>query len=329
MNATPAVAIVVPLLDEAPRLPDLLAAILAQNYPAEKMQVMLVDGGSRDDTRRLAAEASARHPFITLLDNPRRLAASGLNLALAHAEGEVFLRLDARTRPAADYVSACVQALQAGEEDGLLAGVGGPQIAFGDSPAARVHALALNHPFGVGAPAYRTAARPLETETIYLGAYPVVWLRRVGGWDESFAANEDYELNTRLRGAGGRLLVDPAIRSRYLARDSLRQLAQQYFHYGVWRTVTVRRHRRGWRWRHLAPALLVAALVVALVLAPWSPWPLLGLTALYLGLDVGVSLQIGLRHSPAALPRLLAVFPLVHLSWGAGFWLGILRPPSP
>ncbi|MBX7234924.1 MAG: glycosyltransferase [Caldilineales bacterium] len=327
MNKAPVVTIAIPLRDEAPRLPGLLDAVLAQDYPAEDMQILLIDGGSQDETRRLAAAAAARNHHLAVLDNPRRLAASGLNLALAQAVGEVFVRLDARTRPAPDYVTCCIRALTSGGADGFLAGVGGPQLATGETPSARIHALALNHPFGVGSPAYRRASRPQRSETIYLGAYRTAWLHRVRGWDESFAFNEDYEINTRLRQAGAWLLVDPAIRCHYLARESCGQLARQYFHFGAWRTVTIRRHRDAWRWRHLAPALLAAAFLLALLLAVWSLWPLVGLLGVYLGLDLAVSLQIGLRHGFSAVPRLLAVFPLLHLSWGAGFWLGVIRSP--
>lgn len=328
MNDKPVVTLAVPLLDEATRLPGLLSAILAQDYPTDRLQVLLIDGGSRDDTRRLAQQASDSNPHISLLDNPARLAAAGLNLALSHALGEVFVRLDARTRPAPDYVSACVRVLMSGQEEGPLAGVAGPQVAVGDSPSAWMHALALNHRFGVGGPAYRRAVRPQPTDTIYLGAYDVGWLRRLGGWDEAFAANEDYELNLRLREAGGRLIVDPAIGCGYLARASLGQLARQYFRFGKWRAVTVRRHHRAWRWRHLAPAILMAALVIALLLLPWSFWPLVALASLYLTLDLAVSLSLALRYKSAALPRLLAAFPTLHLSWGLGFWLAMVRPPS-
>lgn len=341
------VTLAVPLLDEGLRLPGLLAAILAQDYPRDRMQVMLVDGGSQDGTRDLALEVSQRYAFIGVLDNPRRVAAAGLNCALSQAEGEIFLRLDARTRPASDYVGACVGALDSATPD--LAGVGGPQVAAGASEAACIHALALNHPFGVGGPAYRRASQPTLSDTIYLGAYRTGWLRRAGGWDEAFASNEDYELNTRLREAGGKLLVDPAIQADYLARDSLASLARQYFHYGRWRTLTIRRHPRAWRWRHLAPALLAAVLFAAFLLAPWTPWPLFLLAGAYLALDVTASLQIALNpllvnfyswakpevlppqpvhYGMRAFPRLLLVFPVLHLSWGVGFWLGVLRRPK-
>ncbi len=324
----PFVTVAVPLRDEAPRLPGLLAAVLDQTYPAVRMEVYLVDGGSTDATRQLAREAAVDHAHVHVLDNPGHIAAAALNLGLAQAQGEVFVRLDARTRPAPDYIERCVARLQ----EGVWAGVAGPQVAIGASgqrPAAgRTHALALNHWLGTGAPLYRRASGPAESDTLYLGAFPTSLLRSAGGWDEAFAVNEDYELCVRLRQTGGRLLVDPAIRSTYLVRDSLIGLARQYWRYGAWRTVTWRRHPRSLRPRHLAPAALTAALALGLVLLAWTPWPLVILLSIYALVVLAASLQISVRHGLGCLPRLLLAFPTLHIAWGASFWLAWVQPPS-
>lgn len=315
--------VAVPLWNEARRLPGLLACLEAQTYPADRLEVFLVDGGSDDGTRAQIDAAVAAHPRWYRLDNPRRLPAAALNLALAQARGEVFLRLDARTRPAPDYIARCVAALQGG----TWAGVAGPQTAVGETPAAQAHALALNHPLGTGAAAYRRATQPTASETLYLGAYRTAWLRRVGGWDESLAATEDYELNLRLRHQGGQLLVDPAIRSVYLARETLAELAGQYYRNGVWRPVIWRRHRDAVRSRHLVPALFFPALLMALSVALWTPWPLLAVGGAYAGTVLAVSFDLGRRHGRRYVPRLLLTFPTLHLAYGAGFWWGWLRPP--
>lgn len=324
----PLVTVAVPLRDDAPRLPGLLAAMWEQTYPVDRLQVFLVDGGSTDGTSQLVQEAAASYTHVHLLGNPERIAAAALNLALAQAQGEVFVRFDARTRPAPDYIERCVARLQ----EGTWAGVAGPQVATGPSgtkaTTGHTHALALNHWFGTGAPRYRRDSGPVESETLYLGAFPMRWLRRAGGWDEAFAANEDYELCVRLRGIGGRLLVDPAIHSTYLVRDSLTGLARQYWRYGAWRTITWRRHPRSLRPRHLAPAALTAALGFGLFLLIWTLWPLAFLLMLYALVVSAISLQISIRHGLDRLPRLLLVFPTLHFAWGASFWLAWVRPPS-
>lgn len=322
-EALPFVTVAVPLWNEARRLPGLLACLEAQTYPADRLEVFWVDGGSEDGTRELIDAAVATHPRWYRLDNPHRLPAAALNLALAQARGEVFLRLDARTRPAPDYIARCVAALQGGP----WAGVAGPQTAVGETAAAQTHALALNHPLGTGAATYRRATRPTPSETLYLGAYRTAWLRRVGGWDETLGATEDYELNLRLRHEGGHLLVDPSIRSAYLARETLAELAAQYFRNGAWRTVIWRRHGDAVRGRHLVPALFFLVFITASVAAPLTPWPLLVVGGTYAGTVLAVSLALGRRHGWRYVPRLLLTFPTLHLAYGAGFWWGWLRPP--
>jgi len=320
----PLVTIAIPLLNEAPRLPALLDALLAQNYPSDHLQILFLDGGSEDGTLVWARLTAASHDHIQLLANPDRTAAAALNLALDQTKGHYFVRLDARCRPASDYVVRAIGRLQ----EGKWAGVGGPQVAVGDTPSGRVHALALNHPLGTGAPRYRRAHQPLESETIFLGAYPVRWLRRVGGWDSAFAATEDYEFNTRIRKAGGCLLVDPAIHSLYLARDSIGDLARQYARYGAWRTITWRKHPEAMKLRHLAPALLVAALALAAIFSLANAWPLLILLAFYLIPLSIASLKLSLKHDLRIFPRLMLVFITLHLVWGIAFWRAWLMPPA-
>ncbi|NOZ50752.1 MAG: glycosyltransferase [Chloroflexi bacterium] len=322
----PLVTVAVPLLNEAPRFPALLQALLAQTYPAQRLQVLLLDGGSTDGTLELARAAAQAHAHISVHENPGRSAAAALNLALTLTHGVLFARIDARCRPAPDYVATAVARLQTGR----WAGVGGPQVATGASWPGKVVAGMLNHPLGTGAPRYRRTIKPHPSETLFLGAYDRGWLAKVGGWDERFAANEDFELNWRLRQAGGQLLVDPAIRSRYVVRGDLRELGRQYARYGAWRLITWRRHPRSIRLRHVAPALLVLALTGGLLALPFAAWPLLLGAGAYLGLVLAAALDLSRQLGPRALPRAVAALMTVHLAWGISFWLvalGLRQPP--
>jgi GT2 family glycosyltransferase len=320
----PLVTIAAPLLNEAPRLSALLASIAAQTYPLDRVQILLIDGGSEDGTVALARRAAERSDAVELLHNPKRLAAAALNLALARARGAYFMRVDARSRLDPDYI---VQTVKRIDEEGCAA-VAGVQIAVGESRAGRIHALALNHPLGGGGARYRSARRLEESETLYLGLYAVDWLQRLGGWDETFAANEDFELNTRLRKNGGVLLVDPAIHVNYVARAEIMGLAKQYARYGAWRTVTWKRHRDALRIRHLAPAVFTASLLLGLGALPWSVWPLATVSAAYATVVLAVSFHLSLTHHLSTFLRLLIVFPAIHLSWGLAFWLAWLFPPN-
>lgn len=319
-TAFPPVTVAVPLRNEPAQFPALLDTLLRQTYPSQRLQILLLDGGSEDGTLGLAHEAAAAHAHISVYDNPGRSAAAALNLALKLAQGVYLVRIDARSRPAPDYVALAVRRLQ----EGTWAGVAGPQIAWGATWSAKVHAAVLNHPLGTGAPRYRGAAHPQESETLFLGVYNRRWLEKVGGWDEGFLANEDFELNARLREAGGRLLVDPALHIRYLARADLPSLAWQYARYGAWRVITWRRHPHSIRLRHLAPAILSLCLVLSAAILPWSFWPLLLLSVAYLSLVLAACLTLGLRLGPRALPRGMAAFISIHLTWGGAFWLAVL-----
>lgn len=316
----PRVTVAVPLRNEVTQFPAMIEALLQQTYPSQRLQILLLDGGSEDGTLALAEEVAAVHPHVSVHDNPRRSAAAALNLALRLADGAYIVRIDARSRPAPDYVVLAVQRLQ----QGLWAGAAGPQVAVGATWAGKVHAAVLNHPLGTGAPRYRHTSKPHESETLFLGAYDRRWLEKVGGWDEGFLANEDFELNARLRAAGGKLLVDPALRITYVARDDLAGLARQYARYGAWRTVTWRRYPHSIRMRHLAPAMLSLSLVLAAAMLIWSPWPLLLLAGSYLLLILAASSILSIRLGPRALPSAMAAFISIHLAWGGAFWLAVL-----
>lgn len=316
----PRVTVAVPLLDEAALCEGLVQALLALDYPREHLQILLIDGGSQDGTRERVQAVAAEHAHIRWLANPGRLAASALNLALAAAEGTVFARIDARCRPASDYIKQAVRRLQAG----AWAGVAGPQIACSDHWPGSVYAAVLNHPLGTGAPAYRKSDHPRRSETLFLGVYRRAWLERVGGWDESFAANEDFDLNWRLRQAGGELLVDPQIRSCYLVRERLPELGRQYARYGAWRVRTWRKHPSSLRLRHLAPALLVLALLGSLLALPFAAWPVLAPGGSYLLGVALVALSIGRRLGWRAVPYAIAALLVLHLAWGGSFWLALL-----
>jgi len=104
-------------------------------------------------------------------------------------------------------------------------------------------------------------------------------------------------------------------------------LARQYAQYGAWRTVTWKCHHRAMRLRHLAPAIFAACLIVGVGLLPWSIRPLVAVLAPYTLTILGVSLYLSFKHHWGYLPRLMVVFPILHLSWGIAFWLAWLSPP--
>ncbi len=323
------VSVIVPCYNEEATICLLLEAICRQSLPLAQMEVILADGMSTDRTRAEIAAFQDQHPELELrvVDNPRRAIPSGLNRAIEASTGEFLVRLDAHSIPAADYVERCVQALRAGRGDN----VGGVwEIRPGGSGwIARSIAVAAAHPFGVGDALYRFTSQAAYVDTVPFGSFRRDTIQRIGSFDESLLTNEDYELNTRLRQQGGRIWLDPQIRSGYFARANLPSLARQYVRYGYWKQHMLRRYPRTLRWRQALPPLFTLSLALLLLLSlvfPLARILLLIEVMVYLSVLLGGAIWSAVRKKDPALalgvPLAIAT---MHLSWGGGFLVSFLR----
>jgi glycosyltransferase involved in cell wall biosynthesis len=294
------------VLNEEQYLGACLDAISAQEN-ANVVEILVVDGGSADRTR----EVASRYPKVSVLDNPRRIRPAGLNVAIAAAQAEIFVRVDGRTEIAPDYVACCVSALQ---RTGAAV-VGGPMRYAASGAVQRGIAVAMTSRLGAGPAAFRRVDRGAGfVDTVYLGTFRTEVIRRLGGYDEWFGGNEDAELNHRCREAGG-VWLDPEIRSSYAVREGLRALFKQFRRYGRARATTIRKHPRSLSVRQLA----VPALVVGLA----SPWRRKVLAA-YLSVVVARGAILARRDLPAS-PAFVAALPVMHAGWAVGFAERILR----
>ncbi len=326
MSELPLVTVVMPVRNEARSIERSLGAVIAQDYPRERLEVLVVDGLSEDGTAALVRRLAEGHPFVRLLENPGRTQAAGLNRAIRQARGEIVVRVDGRTLIAPDYVRRCVELLRSGRAED----VGGRMVPEGEGWVGRGIARALASPFAAGDSKFHYAEGEHYVDTVYLGAYRRETLERIGLYDEEADVNEDYELNLRLRRAGGRILLSPRLRSTYLARPTLGALARQYFRYGRWKARTLRRHPGSLVWRQTVAPALVAALVASLALGlVWRPAlvAFAAVAAIYLLAAAGAAL-IASRGAFSLAPVVLAAFLVIHLSWGLGLWSGLVAPPA-
>lgn len=324
----PTVSIVVPCFNEEKRIHILLDAIFAQTYPRHCIDVTIADGHSTDRTREVIAAFQQEHPdlAIKVIDNDARTIPAGINRAIAASQGEIIIRLDGHSSPYPDYVERIVTALE--EEKGQNVG-GVWEIRPGaETWVARAIAIAAAHPLGVGDALYRHAKQAAVVDTVPFGAWKRSLVNEIGGYDESLLSNEDYELNARIRQRGGKIWLDPAIRSVYFARPTFAALARQYGRYGFWKFQMLRRYPGTLRWRQALPPLFVVSLLGNLLLAP--AWPVFGwLLAFELLAYFGILSLAGLRstiqHRGAfllfGLPLAITV---MHIAWGSGFLWSIL-----
>lgn len=319
----PLVSIIVPCYNEQATIRLLLDAICRQTFSLQELEVVLADGMSTDQTRDVIAGFQAEHPelMIRLVDNPRRIIPAALNCALRAAEGRYIIRLDAHSVPAPDYIERCVEDLEA-ERGENIGGVWEIRPR-GAGAVQRAIALAAAHPFGVGDARYRYTTQAGFVDTVPFGAFRREVFDRFGLFDENLLTNEDYEYNARLRQAGGRIWLNPRIRSTYFARPDLKSLSQQYWRYGYWKWHMLRRYPKTLRWRQGLPPVFVLSLLVLLVLSIfWAAARLLlAVEALLYGLILvaGAVTPARQHRDPGLLLTIPMAIAVMHVSWGAGF----------
>lgn len=260
----PMVSLIMPIRNEAAVIEASLERLLRQDYPAERTEIIIVDGASDDETvdRVKAVIAEHGHREITLLHNPHRIVPISLNMAIQESCGEIIVRMDGHAFMADDYITQSVQAIIDHDADV----VGGPLETIGASRFGKAVAFAQSSPAGIGNSHFRYANKGVEVPTVGFGTFRRSAFERAGLFDESMVRNQDYELNTRIRNTGGRIFLDPRIRASYQARSSLRGLWRQHVQYGWWRVETLRRHPDSARPNHVLPLLLVAGLLLPLPL---------------------------------------------------------------
>jgi glycosyltransferase involved in cell wall biosynthesis len=323
LEEQPFVSVIVPVRNEAGFIGRCFEALALQDYPRDRFEVIVLDGGSTDTTVPELHEVAREHGLaFALLPNPRRTTASGFNLGLAAARGDVIIRVDGHTRVDPTFISASVAALQSSGADA----VGGPIRTRGEGRIGRAIALAMASPFGVGNAAFRYSDEAAWTDTVPFGAYRREVFERVGELAEDIDRGEDDEFNYRLRDHGLRIFRTPSIGSDYYARGSFTALARQYWGYGIAKAAVLGRHPRRLSPRHLVPSAFVLSLASAL-LAPLDRrfLHLSGLAAGAYALASAIAtLRIALRGHGDAAPYLPPVFATIHLTAGAGFLAGIV-----
>jgi len=243
------VSVIMPVRNEERHLAEAVANVLSQDYSGQ-LEIVLAVGPSRDRTEEIARRLAAADPRIIVVANPSGHRPQGLNLALKAARHQVIVRVDGHAMLPPGYIGTAVRTLA---ETGAV-NVGGIMAAEGVTAFQRAVAWAMTSPFGVGPARFHTGGGAGPADTVYLGALLREAVEGAGGYDERFLVAEDWELNHRMREAGGLIWFQPELRVSYRPRASVRALAAQYFGYGRWRRVVARRHEGTINLRYLAPS---------------------------------------------------------------------------
>lgn len=321
----PFVSVIVPCRNEERHLAACLDSILATDYPRDRLEVLIVDGASADNTRAVAERYASTS--VHVLSNPAGTAPAGLNIGIQQASGDIIARMDAHAAYPPEYLPRLVEALEltgADNAGGVL-----ETLPASNRPVPRAIAAACSHPFGVGNSQFRIGASTNRwVDTVAFGCWKRQLFTWLGTFDEELVRNQDDELNHRLLARGGRILLVPTVTARYYARETLGQVGRMFYQYGLYKPLVAKKVGRVMTLRQLAPPALTIGLLLTAALAPFlSLARLLGaaLALVYGGAILLAALGLMPRLGVRAALSTAVVFPLMHLSYGWGFLSGLVR----
>jgi glycosyltransferase involved in cell wall biosynthesis len=358
----PFVSVIIPARDEEKFIGNCLSRIVGQTYPKTRMEVLVIDGLSRDMTREIvknfrAVAMAGLGPAVRLIDNPKGQRTTALNIGIQEAKGDVVLRVDARTVIKNTYIEDCVKTLfETGAANS--GGVQRPIVeAHGRGGKGReitqyAVGIALSNAFGIGNAQFRLGGKSGFVDTVYLGCFRKEVFSKTGPFDdESAVISEDADMNMRIREAGEKVYLNSEIEAYYYPRDTVSSLARLYFRYGGAKAGLLLKRGRLTAWRQFVPPTFLLSFsmlpVAGIIFRPFHYLWLL-IAGLYMAADLAVSSRLALRNKGAVrtpngldIPkpfakagffglflRFMLIFPAMHFSWALGFLRRIIQRPA-
>ncbi len=319
----PFVSVIIPIRNEAKFIERLLGQLLSQDYPTDRIEIVIADGMSDDGTRDILDRYVREFPRIRVVDNPRRVTPTALNAAILAARGEIISRVDGHCEVAPDFVRQNVQ-LIAGHPEAWV--VGGPIVHEGKNRFGRAVAVAMSHPAGVGMATHRFEGYEGYVDSTQFPTFHRWVFDRVGLFDEGLVRTEDDELNYRVTQAGGKSYVSPRVKYVYYVRGRIGQLFKQYYQYSFWRIPVIRKHKKPTTLRQVVPPLFFLTMFVLVLVGIWLRQPLvaLALPAAYATALVAVGISVVPRKGLAVAALVPLALATMHLAYATGFLYGFL-----
>ncbi len=322
------VTIIIPCFNEEKYMSRCLNSVIAQDYPKDKLEILIIDGLSTDKTRAIIKEYQNNYEFIKLIDNPNRTAPYALNRGIMESKGRVIVRLDAHCVYPKNYLTVLTEKLKELDADN----VGGVlnTLSGGNNKICQAIALGSSHIFGVGNSYFRTGAKEIkEVDTVPFGCYRRDVFDKIGLFDTDLIRNQDDEFNARIKRNGGKIYLIPEVRIDYYARDSLSKMMAMFYQYGLFKPLVNKKIGAPATFRQLVPPIFVAGLLAGLGFSIFSKKIFLiycTILILYFLLSLGFSVAESIKRKNISLIYLLpVVFFLIHLSYGAGYIEGLIR----
>ena len=319
-------SVIVPIYQEEKYISKCIDSMLSQDYPKDDLEIILVDGMSKDRTREIVATYTAKYPFIRMIDNPERIAPCAMNRGIKEAKGDVIIRLDAHVFYPKNYFSLLVEKLNelpGAENVGALCNT----LPVNDSITAQSIAAVLSSSFGMGNSHFRVGAdKEMEVDTVPFGCFHRSIFDKVGLYDEELVRNQDDELNARIIKSGGKIYLIPQLVCEYYARDTAKKVYKMFYQYGVFKPLVNKKLGSPATVRQFFPLFFVLGLLVGPVVCLFLPvlwWAYFAVIMLWFILATSFSLK-----DSKNLKRILTqnwIYFVVHFGYGWGYIVGIYK----
>ena len=317
------ISVVMPVYNEEKYIENCIDSLLLQDYPQDYMEWIFVDGMSTDRTTELIGAYIEKYPkLIKLLSNPNKTVPYAMNIGIKDAMGKYIIRLDAHADYNKDYISKCVYYLDTTDADN----VGGVAETKSKGFVGNAIAKMLSSRFGVGNSEFRTNGESGYVDTVPFGAFRREVFERWGGYDERLTRNQDNEMNYRIRKNGGKIYLSSDIKLSYYCRDSIKGISDMAVKNGMWNVITMKLCPGSMGVRHFIPlAFLLSLIILPIAGIIYHPiWWLFALEmVLYFALDCLFSAKQASGIKEFFL--LVLLFPIFHITYGAGSLKGILK----
>jgi len=311
----------IPTLNEENFIEDCIYSLINGNYPNKLIELIVIDGGSTDQTLDRIAKLDKGQCSIKCIHNDKKIVPSAINMGGASASNDVILLAGAHAIYHEDYILYSVETLISEQ----CASVGGVITPIAKTPKGKAIALATSSKFGIGNAKYRYAKDKQSVDTVFAGCFLKSSIDEIGGFNEKWVRNQDYEFNFRLRAQVGKIILDPRIKCQYYCRETITSLSNQYRDYGYWRFYTSLRHPSSFTIRQAIPNLLLLGLFISLVITLCGSWLGIVLPLIYLCANIAASIQLCFeRNDYQHLMLFVIIFTTLHLSWALGFFKGAL-----
>lgn len=317
------ISIVCPIYNEEKYIAQCIKSIISQDYPQSDMEVLFVDGMSTDQTRQIIKQYAEHYPFLSVLDNPRRIVPSAMNIGIKAAQGDIIIRLDAHALYPNNYFSVLVNQLNRLKADNV--GAVCRTLPANDSSKCKAIADALSSSFGMGNSYFRVGVKEImQVDTVPFGCYRKEVFDKIGLYDIDLVRNQDDELNARLIKHGGKICLLPDLIVDYFARDTIRKTGKMFYQYGLFKPLVNKKLGAPTTVRQFFPLLFVSGLILGLILGLLNYYILIvyfSIIALYLLL--AFSFSIKKAHTVSQIFYQIITYLTIHINYGWGYIVGI------